>query len=84
MGGPSGAGHLDYQSLIDSLGTQLTQLNDKVKAMQAKGAKDGVDLTEMMQLQIMSNSFSQVAEAITGMFSAQNTTLMSMARGVKG
>ena len=74
-------GSVDYSAMQTAVGAMVTKVN---AAMAAMAAKSGVGNVEMMQMQLMMNQLSQLSEVATGIVSASNTSLMSMARGVKG
>lgn len=81
MASPDSTGRIDYSAMQKTVGDMVTKVN---AAMASMAAKSGVGIVEMMQMQLLMNQLSQLSEVATGVVSASNTSLMSMARGVKG
>ncbi len=56
----------------------------KAKLSQIKKNQSSVSIGDMFEMQMLMNHLSQLSEMSTGVVSASNTAINSMARGVKG
>lgn len=56
----------------------------KLKILQIKNNRSSISIGDMFEMQMLMNHLSQLSEMTTGVVSASNTAIMSMARGVKG
>lgn len=65
--------------LIDALTASVNS-----KLLQLKARNSAVSIGDMFEMQMLMNHLSQISEAATGVVSASNTAIMSMARAVKG
>lgn len=56
----------------------------KAKILAIKANRSSISIGDMFEMQMLMNHLSQLSEMSTGVVSASNTAIMSMARGVKG
>lgn len=65
-----------------SLVTEATAaVKNKIKILKGKG--DTIAIADMFEMQMLMNHLSQLSEMATGVVSASNSAIMSMARNVK-
>lgn len=73
---------IDYEVLKTSITQASTDVSNQMKTMTEGGKSPKIE--DMFEMQILMTKLSQVSEMSTGVVSASNTAMMSMARGVKG
>jgi hypothetical protein len=56
----------------------------KAKILNIKAQRSSISIGDMFEMQMLMNHLSQLSEMSTGVVSASNSAIMSMARGVKG
>jgi hypothetical protein len=56
----------------------------KAKLLQIKNQRSSISIGDMFEMQMLMNHLAQLSEMSTGVVSASNSAIMSMARGVKG
>lgn len=70
-------------ALVDMLQDATKIVKEKLLELQ-KRAKDGISIPDMFDMQMMMNKLAQLSEMCTSVVAAANTSLMSMARNIKG
>lgn len=70
-------------ALVDMLQDATKVVKEKLIELQ-KRAKDGISIPDMFDMQMMMNKLAQLSEMCTSVVAASNTSLMSMARNIKG
>ena len=68
-------------ALIDEMRRMSDAVKRKIDALAEK--KDAISISDMFEMQMMMNKLSQLSEMSTGIVSATNTAIASMARNVK-
>lgn len=56
----------------------------KTKLLEIQSKRSAISIGDMFEMQMLMNHLSQLSEMATGVVSASNTAVMSMARNVKG
>lgn len=56
----------------------------KTKLLEIQSRRSAISIGDMFEMQMLMNHLSQLSEMATGVVSASNSAIMSMARGVKG
>jgi hypothetical protein len=59
-------------------------ISAKTKLLEIQSRRSSISIGDMFEMQMLMNHLSQLSEMATGVVSASNTAIMSMARGVKG
>jgi len=59
-------------------------ISAKTKLLEIQSRRSAISIGDMFEMQMLMNHLSQLSEMSTGVVSASNTAIMSMARGVKG
>jgi hypothetical protein len=67
--------------LFSIVNDATAQVTEKLKVMKGKGST--ISIGEMFEMQMLMNHLSQLSEMSTGVVSASNTAISSMARNVK-
>jgi hypothetical protein len=68
------------QTLIDIIRAQTDEITRLLDEM---AEQDAVEISDLLQLQMMMNMLSQMTEATSSILSAMNATIQSMARNIK-
>ena len=76
------ADSIDYEVLKSAITQASTDVSSQMTKMTEGGKSPKIE--DMFEMQILMTKLSQVSEMSTGVVSASNTAMMSMARGVKG
>jgi hypothetical protein len=56
----------------------------KTKLLEIQNQRSSISIGDMFEMQMLMNHLAQLSEMATGVVSASNSAIMSMARGVKG
>lgn len=59
-------------------------ISAKTKLLEIKNRRSSISIGDMFEMQMLMNHLAQLSEMATGVVSASNSAIMSMARGVKG
>lgn len=87
LDGITGTGHPADQGIKpDVLVAAVANLtaSAQTKIAQIKDRGDAISIADMFDMQMTMNHLSQISEATTAVVNAANTSIMSMARNVKG
>lgn len=71
-----------FDTLIANLNSFAKTVEDKLNTMKGDG-KSEISIGDMFHMQMLMNKLSQFSEMSTGIVSASNTAIASMARNVK-
>ncbi len=72
----------DMNTLITIVANATTSAQNQINAMQARGSS--ISIGDMFNMQMLMNHLSQLSEMCTSVVSSANTSIMSMARNLKG
>lgn len=72
----------DVDFLLDIVNDATLSAKKKLEIMKAK--KSAISITDMFEMQMLMNHLSQLSEMSTSVISAAHSSVMSMARNVKG
>jgi len=72
---------IDYNKLVATLGAATQKVADELARLSA--LPNGMEITDMFNVQMMMNNLSQLSEMSTSVVSASNSAIASMARNVK-
>ncbi len=70
-------------ALVSMLEDATKIVKDKLVELQ-KRAKSGISIPDMFDMQMLMNKLAQLSEMCTSVVAASNTSIMSMARNIKG
>lgn len=73
---------IDTTVLRDAISTAQDDVVKQIEDM--RNMKEGPGIIEMFDMQRLMTKLSQISEMSTSVVSAQNTSMMSMARNTKG
>lgn len=73
---------VNLHELVGIINDATKNVTEKLKSM--KQNSDSISIGEMFEMQMLMNHLSQLSEMCTGVVSAMNTSIMAMARNVKG
>jgi hypothetical protein len=73
---------IDTTVLRDAISSAQDEVVDQIGKM--RDMKEGPGIIEMFDMQRLMTKLSQISEMSTSVVSAQNTSMMSMARNTKG
>lgn len=59
-------------------------ISAKAKLLEIQSRQSSVSIGDMFEMQLLMNHLAQLSEMATGVVSASNSAIMSMARNVKG
>lgn len=59
-------------------------ISAKTKLLEIKNRRSSISIGDMFEMQMLMNHLSQLSEMATSVVAAANSSIMSMARGVKG
>jgi len=59
-------------------------ISAKTKLLEIQSRRSSISIGDMFEMQMLMNHLAQLSEMATGVVSASNSAIMSMARGVKG
>lgn len=59
-------------------------ISAKTKLLEIQSRRSAISIGDMFEMQMLMNHLSQLSEMASGIVSASNSAIMSMARGVKG
>lgn len=68
--------------LISIINDATVSAKNKLQILQAR--RSAVSIADMFDMQMLMNKLSQLSEATSSVVSAMNTSIMSIARGIKG
>ena len=63
---------------------QDATISAKTKLVQIKSRRSAISIGDMFEMQMLMNHLSQLSEMCTSVVAAANSSIMSMARNVKG
>ena len=72
----------DMNQLVTIVTNATTSAQNKLAAIQAR--RSAISIGDMFDMQMLMNHLSQLSEMTTSVVSAANTSILSMARNVKG
>jgi len=72
----------DMNTLINIVANATTSAQTQIQNMQTRGSS--ISIGDMFNMQMLMNHLSQLSEMCTSVVSAANTSIMSMARNLKG
>lgn len=59
-------------------------ISAKTKLLEIQARRSAISIGDMFEMQMLMNHLSQLSEMASGIVTASNSAIMSMARGVKG
>jgi exo-beta-1,3-glucanase (GH17 family) len=71
-----------FSEMLRSMQEQSAAVQKQLDSMRAKG--DSISVPDMFEMQMLMNKLSQMSEMSTGILSASNAAIASMARNIKG
>jgi hypothetical protein len=74
---------VQFSYLVDAINLLSTNVKSKISIIRSKGGS-AMSIADMFDLQMMMNKLSQFSELSTSVISGMNTSIMSMARNMKG
>ena len=82
MSGTNRQSGFQVQALFGLL-TNAT-ISAKTKLLEIQSRRSSISIGDMFEMQMLMNHLAQLSEMATGVVSASNSAIMSMARSVKG
>jgi hypothetical protein len=73
---------VEFSYLIDAINFLTTEVKSKIAIIRSK--RSAMSIADMFDLQMLMNKLSQFSEMSTSIITAMNTSIMSMARNMKG
>jgi hypothetical protein len=73
---------VQFSYLIDAINLLTNEVKSKVAIIRSK--RSAMSIADMFDLQMLMNKLSQFSEMSTSVITAMNTSIMSMARNMKG
>lgn len=73
---------VNMNELVSIIGDATKNVTEKLRKMKNSGEE--ISISEMFEMQMLMNHLSQLSEMCTSVVSAMNTSIMAMARNVKG
>ena len=73
---------VQFTVLVDSINRLTTDVKSKIATIRSK--RSAMSIADMFDLQMLMNKLSQFSELSTSIITAMNTSIMSMARNMKG
>jgi len=72
----------NYNFLVGLVNSATISAKSKLAVLQAR--RSAISIADMFDMQMLMNNLAQLSEMSTSVVSAANTSIMSMARNVKG
>ena len=72
----------DKDCLVEVISEATLEAKDKLNEIKAR--KSAVSIGDMFDMQMLMNRLSQLSEMATSVISSAHTSIMSMARNIKG
>jgi hypothetical protein len=73
---------VQFSYLIDAINLLTTEVKSKIAIIRSK--RSAMSIADMFDLQMLMNKLSQFSEMSTSVITAMNTSILSMARNMKG
>lgn len=80
--GTGGQVGVEFSYLVDAINRLSTDVKSKIAIVRSK--RSAMSIADMFDLQMLMNKLSQFSELSTSVISAMNTSVLSMARNMKG
>jgi len=73
---------VQFSYLIDAINLLTNEVKSKIAIIRSK--RSAMSIADMFDLQMLMNKLSQFSEMSTSVITAMNTSILSMARNMKG
>jgi hypothetical protein len=80
--GTQGQVGVEFSYLVDAINRLSTDVKSKIAIIRSK--RSAMSIADMFDLQMLMNKLSQFSELSTSVITAMNTSVLSMARNMKG